>query len=467
MTTFADLGLIEPIVKTVTAQGYTAPTPIQAAAIPLLLKGRDVLGIAQTGTGKTAAFSLPLLQHLYKNPVAPLPRSARALILAPTRELAVQIGQDLAVYSKSKPVRCATILGGVNQGPQVRALSRGVDVLVATPGRLMDLINQKHLSLKGVEFFIIDEADRMFDMGFINDVRKIVAQLSKNRQTLLFSATMPPAVADLARTVLNDFERVEVTPVASTASRIEPRVLVVSRDNKRDLLHDVLKDGAVKRAIIFTRTKHGANRVAEQLQRSGISADAIHGNKSQGARQKALNSFRDGSVRALVATDIAARGIDVDGVTHVINYELPNEPESYVHRIGRTARAGAEGIALSFCEAEEVIYLKAIERTTRTPVTVVDDHGFHADAIARLYTDPNARLPRARPPQRGGGRGGNPSASFSGGPKPAGKPAGTGRGGPRPARPASANPGNPAFIKGKGKGQGFAGQGRGKRPQSA
>jgi len=409
MTTFSDLELIEPLQSAVAAEGYTTPTPIQAAAIPHLLAGRDVLGIAQTGTGKTAAFALPILQNLLASKRRAAPKSARALILTPTRELAVQIGDGFGTYGAQLPIRRTVVFGGVGQGPQVQALARGLDVLIATPGRLLDLMEQGFIRLDSVEIFVLDEADRMLDMGFIRDVRKIVAKLPAERQNLLFSATMPDAVADLARGMMNkDCARVEVAPPSTTVERVEQRVMFVERSDKRDLLVDLLKNRSVSRAIVFTRTKHGANRVAEQLQKSGVTADAIHGNKSQGARQRALNDFKDGRVRALVATDIAARGIDVDGVSHVINFELPNEPESYVHRIGRTARAGADGIALSLCDHEEVAYLKAIERTTRSVVPVDSEHGYHAESVARLYAQP-----------RGGGK---PAGGRPTGGRPQGRP---------------------------------------------
>ena len=414
MTTFSDLDLIEPLLAAVAAEGYTIPTPIQAAAIPHLLAGRDVLGIAQTGTGKTAAFALPILQRLNAAPRRAQPKSARTLILTPTRELAVQIGEGFGTYGRNLTLRHTVVFGGVGQNPQVQALARGLDVLIATPGRLLDLMEQGFIRLDSVEIFVLDEADRMLDMGFIRDVRKIVARLPAARQNLLFSATMPDAVAELAGGLMaKDCARVEVAPPATTVERIEQRVLFVDRGDKRDLLVDILKNRTVNRAIVFTRTKHGANRVAEQLQKSGVTADAIHGNKSQNARQKALNDFKDGKVRALVATDIAARGIDVDGITHVINFELPNEPESYVHRIGRTARAGADGIALSLCDADEVAYLKEIERITRTVVTVDPGHGYHAESVARLYAQPRGA--------RSGG-GGRPQGG-----RPAGRPHSRGR----------------------------------------
>ncbi len=367
---FSELGLAEPICRALAAENYTNPTPIQMRAIPLLLEGRDLLGIAQTGTGKTAAFALPILQKLGKPRHPAAPRSAHALILAPTRELAVQIGESFAAYGRHIHLRHTVILGGVGQSPQVKALARGVDILIATPGRLLDLAQQNHVRLDDVKHFVLDEADRMLDMGFIRDVRKIVAMLPKQRQSLLFSATMPNDVAKLAADMLREPMRVEVTPQAVTVDRIEQRVFFVATASKRALLIDLLKDPALRRVIVFTRTKNHANRVSEYLDCAGISADAIHGNKSQNARQRALERFRSGEARVLVATDIAARGIDVDGVSHVINFELPNEPESYVHRIGRTARAGNSGIALSFCDTAERGFLRDIERLTKRPLLI-------------------------------------------------------------------------------------------------
>ena len=401
-TTFSDLGLIEPLMRTIAAEGYTAPTPIQAQAIPHLLAGRDLLGIAQTGTGKTAAFALPILQRLAAAHRQPAPRHTSVLILTPTRELAIQIDQSFAVYGRHLQVRRSVVYGGVSQGPQVAALRRGVDVLVATPGRLLDLMGQGHVRFDGTEVFVLDEADRMLDMGFIHDVQKLIARLPAKRQTLLFSATMPAAITKLADSILNDFVRVEVTPAATTVERISQRVLFVDKGDKRQLLSALLKDRSMTRTIVFARTKHGANRVAEHQNKSGVRSDAIHGNKSQGARQRALEDFRAGRVRALVATDIAARGLDIDDVTHIVNFDLPVEPESYVHRIGRTARAGAEGIALSFCDADEVAFLKAIEKTIRQPVPVDEGHPYHAGAIALLHRTASAAA--ARPKQGAGPR---------------------------------------------------------------
>jgi len=375
--TFKQLNLIEPLQRAVMEEGYTHPTPIQERAIPSLLEGRDLLGCAQTGTGKTAAFALPIIQRLTLQRKPLSPRGARALILTPTRELAAQIDESFRVYGKHLPLRRAVVFGGVGQYPQVKALSGGVDVLVATPGRLLDLMGQKHLRLDHLEVFVLDEADRMLDMGFIHDVRRVIAALPHKRQSLFFSATMPREIVALADSMVNDPVKVSVTPSATTVDRIDQRVMFVSRKNKRDLLHHVLKDSDVSRALVFTRTKHGANKVVKQLAGTNVRADAIHGNKSQTSRMNALEDFRRGKIRVLVATDIAARGIDVDGITHVINYDLPNIPDSYVHRIGRTARAGAEGIAISFCDQEEAPYLTDIQKLIRVKVPVTEDHPWH------------------------------------------------------------------------------------------
>jgi ATP-dependent RNA helicase RhlE len=403
MTTFTDLKLSAPLLQALATEGYETPTPIQAQAIPALLEGRDLLGIAQTGTGKTAAFALPLLQRLTSTDRRAAPRNVRALILTPTRELCVQILDSFRTYGRHLRLSRVAIYGGVSQGPQVQALSRGVDVLVATPGRLLDLMNQGQVKFDGLEAFVLDEADRMLDMGFILPVKRIVAKLPHQRQTLMFSATMPQAVHGLVASLLKEPVRVEVTPVATTAERIAQRVMFVEKANKRPLLENLLADKSISRALVFARTKHGANKVAESLARAGVRADAIHGNKSQNARQKALEDFRSGKVRVLVATDIAARGIDVDGISHVINFDLPNEPESYVHRIGRTARAGNEGIAISFCDGEERAFLRDIEKTIRQPVPVDATHAFHAAHIAEGKRGGGA-------PQSRGGRGRNGQA---------------------------------------------------------
>lgn len=380
---FQDLKLIDPLIRAVNAEGYDRPTPIQAQAIPHLLQGRDLVGCAQTGTGKTAAFALPVLQHLYltKNPNVKR-RGVRALILSPTRELAAQIGDSFATYGRFTGLRHTVIYGGVGQQPQVNAMRNNPDVVIATPGRLLDLMNQGFVRLNNIEIFVLDEADRMLDMGFIHDVRRIISALPAQRQTLLFSATMPPDIQELADTVLMDPVHVEVTPQATTVEKIAQSVFFVEKRNKRALLEHLLTDKSVGRVLVFTRTKHGANKLAEQLEDSKIRADAIHGNKSQTARERALANFRNGRIRVLVATDIAARGIDVEDVTHVINYDLPVEPESYVHRIGRTARAGASGIAYSFCDADERKFLRDIERLIRLSVPVVDEHPYHVAAPA-------------------------------------------------------------------------------------
>ena len=370
---FSTLGLSEPLLRVLEIENYTQPTPIQAQTIPLILSGRDVLGIAQTGTGKTAAFGLPLLQRLAADRKRLEPKVVRALILAPTRELAVQIGDLFKTYGKPYGFKQAVILGGVSQHSQIMATKNGVDILVATPGRLLDLLSQKQIRLDQVSMLVVDEADRMLDMGFIRDVRRIVQALPKARQSMLFSATMPEDVVHLAHEMLHQPVRIDVAPPTMTADRIEQRLFHVQTQDKRKLLVDLLHDPKLARVIVFTRTKHGANKVVEHLEKSGIPADAIHGNKSQNARQRAMESFRSGRARLLVATDIAARGIDVDGITHVVNFELPNEPESYVHRIGRTARAGAEGIAISFCAPDERAYLRDIEKLVKRKLTVVGE----------------------------------------------------------------------------------------------
>ncbi|MEQ9490054.1 MAG: DEAD/DEAH box helicase [Alphaproteobacteria bacterium] len=372
--TFAALGLADPLQRALEKRNHTTPTPIQAQSIPALLEGRDMLGIAQTGTGKTGAFALPILHKLFTDwDNKRGPRRTRALILAPTRELAVQISDEFRAYGANLPIRTACIFGGVGRKPQVDSLHRGVDVIVATPGRLLDVMNDAKGKLDGVEFLVLDEADRMLDMGFVKDVKKIIAALPQQRQSLLFSATMPKDIIALSREILIDPVKVEVTPEVVTVDKIDQTVRHVQTDAKANLLTKLLEDEDMSRVIVFTRTKHRANRVSDHLEKAGISADAIHGNKSQAARQIALKKFREGRARVLVATDIAARGIDVDAVSHVINFELPNEPESYVHRIGRTARAGASGQAISLCDASEQGYLKAIEKLTGVTVTVVGD----------------------------------------------------------------------------------------------
>ncbi len=388
-TSFAQLDLIKPLRRALGDVGYTRPTPIQAEAIPHLLDGRDLLGCAQTGTGKTAAFALPILQRLASPQRPPAPRTARVLVLTPTRELAGQIADSFRAYGRHLRLRYAVVFGGVGQAPQAAACRRGLDVLVATPGRLLDLMGQGHLRLDRLEVFVLDEADRMLDMGFLPDIKRVLATLPRQRQTLFFSATMPPKIARLADTILTDPVKVAVTPAATPVERIGQKVLFVAQGDKRFLLGEVLKDARVKRALVFTRTKHGADRLTKQLARLQVRAEAIHGNKSQNARQAALEKFRSGRARVLVATDIAARGIDVEGITHVINFDLPNEPESYVHRIGRTGRAGAGGEAISFCDAKERTYLRDIERLIRRAVPVVEDHPY------RAATDAPVRPPAA------------------------------------------------------------------------
>lgn len=377
MMTFKDLNLIPEILDALSNEGYTQPTPIQAQAIPHVLEGRDVLGCAQTGTGKTAAFSIPMLHLLVENstPVKGR-RPIKALILTPTRELAIQIGESIATYGKGTKIRHTVIFGGVNQNRQVNALSNGVDILVATPGRLLDLMQQKFIKLNQLDFFVLDEADRMLDMGFVHDVKRVIASLPPKRHSLFFSATMPPEIIKLANTILTNPIKVEVAPVSSTADTIDQEVYFVDKGNKRKLLEELIKEREIERVLVFTRTKHGADRVAKTLTGKGIVAKAIHGNKSQNARQNALKSFKNNETRVLVATDIAARGIDIDELTHVINYELPNIPESYVHRIGRTGRAGADGKAIAFCDAEEKKYLKDIEKLIGKKIPVIEEHNY-------------------------------------------------------------------------------------------
>jgi len=408
LASFTDFGLLEPIERAIRAENYTTPTPIQAQAIPHLLQGRDLLGCAQTGTGKTAAFALPILQRLATAGQRAGPRACRALVLTPTRELAAQIEASFAAYGRYLKLTRTVMFGGVGQSPQVNALRRGVDVLVATPGRLLDLMGQGCIRFDRLEVFVLDEADRMLDMGFIHDVKRVIRALPERRQTLLFSATMPPDIARLAESILAEPVKVAAQPVASTVDLVEQRVMFVEAGDKRPLLDRVLSDRAVGRALVFTRTKHGANRVVQQLARSGIAADAIHGNKSQTARTLALERFRNGAGRVLVATDIAARGIDVDDITHVINYDLPNVPESYVHRIGRTARAGKSGVAISFCDAEERAYLRDIEALIKVRIPVVADHPWHAAEPAAPTKTPRRR-PKPRATSRRG-RSGNGGA---------------------------------------------------------
>ncbi|MCU0334762.1 MAG: DEAD/DEAH box helicase [Chitinophagaceae bacterium] len=397
--TFDQMGLIAPLLKALQQEGYHTPTPIQAQAIPHLLQGRDLLGCAQTGTGKTAAFSLPILQYLHQHPLpAQGRRPIRTLILTPTRELAIQIEESLQAYGRELPLRYTVVFGGVGQQPQVDALKRGVDILVATPGRLLDLMQQGYVHLDKLEVFVLDEADRMLDMGFVHDVKKVIAKLPAKRQSLFFSATMPPDIQALANSILTNPMKVEVTPVSSTADTVQQHVYFVSKADKRPLLQHLLDTHPDMNAVlVFTRTKHGADRVARDLVRNGVKAQAIHGNKSQNARQQALQLFKSGNNRVLVATDIAARGIDIDDLGYVVNYDLPNVPETYVHRIGRTGRAGASGIAYSFCDVEERAYLKDIQKLIGKQVPVVAEHPFTANAHQLpAKSDEQDRQPRGR-----------------------------------------------------------------------
>lgn len=374
---FLNLQVIDPIMQALAAEGYTMPTPIQAQSIPVVLSGKDLLGCAQTGTGKTAAFAIPILQMLHTSPVpGKHARPIQALVLTPTRELAVQIEESFAAYGKYTNLKQAVIYGGVPQSAQTKALREGVDILIATPGRLLDLINQKYISLQQIKFFVLDEADRMLDMGFIHDVRKIIKQLPSKKQTLLFSATMPTQIAELTKVLLRNPATVEVTPVSTTAEKVAQSIYFVNKNDKQSLLVHLLNDANINRTLVFTKTKHGADRISKELNKLRLRADAIHGNKSQGARERALQDFKAGKLRVLVATDIAARGIDVDDLTHVINFDLPNVPETYVHRIGRTGRAGTSGMALSFCDREEKAYLKDITKLIAQAIPVVQEHPF-------------------------------------------------------------------------------------------
>ena len=410
MTQFADLGLAGTILRALSEEGYSTPTPIQAKAIPPLLQGRDLLGIAQTGTGKTAAFALPIIQRLLADPTRPAPTTARVLVLAPTRELVAQIAESFRAYGRHARLRVTTIVGGVGHNPQVEAMSRGVDVLVATPGRLLDHMAGGTVKLAQTKFVVLDEADHMLDLGFVVPIRKIISRLPKERQSLFFSATMPREIATLANELLSDPIEVTVTPVATTAERVAQSAYLVDTKAKRDLLVELLRAKDFSRTIVFTRTKRGADKVAQYLVDAGIAAAAIHGNKSQGARQRALAEFKDGRTGVLVATDIAARGIDVDQVSHVVNYELPDVAESYVHRIGRTARAGHEGIAISFCDNEERHLLRQIEKLTRQVIPLTDRRSAQGKA------DENKVQPQK--PRRGGGAGGRPHHGQKQGERP-------------------------------------------------
>lgn len=375
--TFENLNLIEPVLRALQKEGYTEPTPIQAKAIPVVLDGNDLLGCAQTGTGKTAAFSIPIIQNLHKRTGKTTGRrKIKALILTPTRELAIQIGESFFAYGRYTQLSHTVIFGGVSQKSQTDALQCGVDILIATPGRLIDLIGQRYVDLASLEYFVLDEADRMLDMGFIHDIKRILPLLPKKRQSLFFSATMPKEIADLANTILNQPVRVEVTPVSSTVDTIDQSLYYVEKENKKDLLISLLKKPELESVLVFARTKHGADKIAKLLVKEGVVAEAIHGNKSQNNRQRALTNFKDHTTRVLIATDIAARGIDVDLLSHVINYELPNVPETYVHRIGRTGRAGRSGVAISFCDSEELPLLKDIHKLIGKQIPVIEQHAF-------------------------------------------------------------------------------------------
>jgi len=400
LTSFLDLGLAEPIARALVDEQYATPTPIQLQTIPQVLAARDVVGIAQTGTGKTAAFALPILNHLSATRQRPVARTCRVLVLSPTRELSAQIVDSFQTYGRYLRPSVTLAIGGVPINRQIRALNGGVDVLVATPGRLLDLMQSRAVSLDRVEVFVLDEADRMLDMGFIHDIRRVVAKLPGKRQTLFFSATMPKEIADLANQMLRDPVRVAVTPSATTVEQVEQRLVHVDRAGKPGLLAEILRQEPIDRALVFTRTKRGADKVVSALHKAGLAAEAIHGNKSQGQRERVLAAFRAGKVRTLIATDIAARGIDVDGISHVVNYDLPNIPESYVHRIGRTARAGADGVAISFCESEERAFLRDIEKLIRMTIPATDRRSDRRpEADKRANGSVSAQAPR--PPKHG------------------------------------------------------------------
>lgn len=398
---FKELELIEPILKALETEGYTNPTPIQEQAIPSALAGKDILGCAQTGTGKTAAFSIPILQLVCQSQLnGNFTRGIKALILTPTRELAIQIDESIAAYGKNLRISHEVIFGGVSQHHQVINLKKGVDILTATPGRLLDLMQQGFINLRDIRFFVLDEADRMLDMGFITDVKKVVAKLPENKQTLFFSATMPDEIEKLANTLLKNPVTIAVTPVSSTVEKIEQAIYFVEKENKKNLLQDLLQDSAIKSALVFTRTKHGADKVVKNLIKQGITSEAIHGNKSQNARQRALTNFKNGNTRILVATDIAARGIDVDGLSHVFNYELPNVPETYVHRIGRTGRAGENGKAISFCDTEERAYLKDIQKLIKIELPVVSNHEYHSATPQKVSSNQPEKIKKPAPRNR-------------------------------------------------------------------
>ncbi|NUU76827.1 DEAD/DEAH box helicase [Paenibacillus xylanilyticus] len=401
---FKDLNIIPPILEGLNKANYTSPTPIQEQAIPAVLAGRDLLGCAQTGTGKTAAFSVPIIQLLSEKASGPKPgRRIRSLILTPTRELAIQISDNIKTYSRYTDIRCSAIVGGVSQKVQERALNQGADIIIATPGRLIDLVNQKRIDLSFIEILVLDEADRMLDMGFIHDVKRIISKMPSKKQTLFFSATMPPEITKMVKTLLVDPVKVEITPVSSTVDRIEQSVYLLENGKKQNMLNHILQDKSIVSALVFTRTKRGADRVTRELSKVNVTAQAIHGNKSQTDRQKALNNFKSGVTRVLVATDIAARGIDVEELSHVINFNLPNIPETYVHRIGRTGRAGHSGMAISFCEKEELPFLKDIEKVIKKSIPEVKGHPYpmaSAPVFAKTEAKAKARKPAANKPAK-------------------------------------------------------------------
>ncbi len=444
---FDKLDLIEPIMKALQTEGYTTPTPIQAQAIPYLLEGRDLLGCAQTGTGKTAAFAIPMIQRMVTNPLPAQSgprRPIRALVLTPTRELAIQIEESFRAYGRNTNLKYTVIFGGVGQKPQTDALRSGIDVLIATPGRLLDLMNQGYVNLRTIEFFVLDEADRMLDMGFIHDVRKVITVIPPKRQTLFFSATMPPEIQRLSASILTNPVKVEVTPEATTAETVQQQIYFVDKVNKGALLTHLIKSMDIQQALVFTRTKHGADKLCKVLEKAGIRAEAIHGNKAQNARQRALANFKEKKIRALVATDIAARGIDIDMLGHVVNFELPNIPESYVHRIGRTGRAGASGLAISFCDQEETEYLRDIQKLIKRELPVIEEHPFPMQGGAPVV-DPGRRQQhgqrqhqqRQQQPRREQQQSRGPREQ---GPRPPQQPRGGSPAQPRPARPQEHQP---------------------------
>ncbi len=420
--TFKELGLVEPILRALQDQGYENPTPIQAQSIPILLKGKDLLGVAQTGTGKTAAFSIPILQHLYNGAPPKGRRPIKALVVTPTRELAIQIDENFKAYAKYTDIRNTVIYGGVKQAQQVNRLKSGIDVLVATPGRLLDLINQGFITLKHIEFFVLDEADQMLDMGFIHDIKKLLKLLPHERQSLFFSATMPKTIVELSRQILGDFERVTIAPEKTTAEKVEQQIYHVNKKNKTDLLIELLETKLLDSTLVFSRTKHGANKIVKDLEKAGIGSAAIHGNKSQAARQRALGDFKDGKIQTLVATDIAARGIDIDELSYVVNYDLPNVAESYVHRIGRTGRAGASGLAVSFCMLEERPFLKDIEKLIKQQIPVIEDHDFKFKMEDAAEPSLKKQGQRGRRPQRSGSGGNSKSGGSKGSGSSSNKP---------------------------------------------